>query len=115
MTNKQFYNEMFSNMETYLSRSIGQMMAMAGVSLTEVDPEYLKFWNDAVKYLNDSKRLTLAWAESQDRLIEDQQENNRKNKIMMQTMCGMIEKQRITINEMSDILRKVERKLDKKD
>lgn len=113
MTNATFYEAMFNKMENYLAKSLGQMMSMAGMPLTEIDPELLKFWNEAVGYLNDCKRTTISWAKSQDELIEDQLESNRKNKIMLQTMTGMIEKQRIMLQRQSDQLDRIERKLEK--
>jgi len=113
MTNTEFYTQMFDGMENYLAKNLGQMMSMAGVPLTEIDPELLKFWNEAVKYLNDCRRTTISWARAQDKLVEDQLESNRKNKIMMQTMVGMIEKQRELLKKQGDQLDRIERKLGK--
>lgn len=100
MTNKEFYNQMFEKMEKYLAKSLGEIMAMSGCSLTELDSDQVRIWNDAIRYFNDCKNLTLDWAISQDEI-------NNKNKIMLQTMTGMIKKN-------ADQLDRIERKLDKK-
>lgn len=100
MTNKVFYNQMFDKMEKYLAKSLGEIMAMSGVSLTTLDPDQVRIWNEAIEYFDDCKELTLNWAESQDEI-------NNKNKIMLQTMTGMISKN-------GDQLDRIERKLDKK-
>ena len=99
MTNKDFYNQMFSKMEKYLAKSLGEIMAMSGVSLTTLDPDQVRIWNEAIRYFNDCKEMTLEWAQSQDEI-------NNKQKHANQMMIGMLEKQHQQLD-------RIERKLGK--
>jgi hypothetical protein len=98
---------MFNKMEKYLAKSIGEIMAMSGCSLTELDSDQVRIWNEAIRYFNDCKEMTLEWAKSQDEI-------NNKQKMTNQIMVGMIEKQRKLLERQSDQLDRIERKLDKK-
>lgn len=113
MNNVEFFEKLFKNTEDKITRLLGEVLKRTGGSISELNVEDVMIFNECIKFKNELEQDCLSWAESQDRLIEDQAKSNKKTKIMLQTMAGMIERQRKLLERQSDQLYRIEQKLEK--
>ncbi len=101
-SNKEFCEAMIDSLDKEMAKMLAMIMESTGMRLTELDPDQVRVYNECVRFWDEYKTNMISWAAYQDDL-------NKKNKIMQQTMTGMIEKNHELLVE---ILRKV--KWDKK-
>lgn len=64
--NSDFYNEFFKEFESFYSKLFGQMLAMNGVGLNELDEDIVKMWNSSMEFYKKMKNECLSWAMLQD-------------------------------------------------
>ncbi len=96
-SNKEFLQEMKNKVDKMMSQMFGDMVSLTGATLSELDPEQVRIFNKYMRMYNEMWDLYIDWAEYQDRMYN-------KQKIMQQTMCGMIENNRQVLTSIDDKL-----------
>ena len=84
MKNKDFCEAMIDSLDREMAKLLAMVMESTGCKLTELDPDQVRVWNECMSFWNSYKENMISWAEYQDTV-------NSKNKILYQTMAGMIE------------------------
>lgn len=84
MKNKDFCEAMINSLDREMAKMLAMVVESTGLTLNELDPEQVRVYNECIRFWNEYKENMISWAEYQDTI-------NSKNKIVQQTMCGMIE------------------------
>lgn len=99
-SNKEIVESIIDSTGREVVKMLAMMMESCGVKLSILDPDQVRVYNEMIRFAGETKEQLISWAEHQDNV-------NNKNKIMQQTMAGMIEKQREMLIEQHDLLNKI--------
>ena len=101
-SNKEFCEAMIDSLDKEMAKMLAMIMESTGIRLTELDLDQVRVYNECIRFWDEYKTNMISWAEYQDDL-------NRKNKIVQQTMTGMIEKNHELLVEINKKLKGGER------